>query len=244
MQISEFVAYSFPQAALIWFHIVLFVLWLGADMGVYVAHFYILKKDLSVEGRLTAASILRQVDFFPRISMALFLVSGVALIAINPLGERFLGWPMLLTLAFTVLWVSSTVYLFRRSGRPPLISDPVGHIVERLDQVAKIAVASCLIGVAVYTIAADEPFGVSSNPKWLGVKVLLYGTAVASAVGMELVLVPFGQAFGELVVSGSTKEVEAQIRRNLLRCRPFVYAIWISVACAALLGVWKPGTTL
>jgi GT2 family glycosyltransferase len=38
-----------------------------------------------------------------------------------------------------------------------------------------------LIGMALYTIIASEPFGVTTNPKWLGGKVLVYAIAIAGA---------------------------------------------------------------
>ena len=56
-------------------------------------------------------------------------------------------------------------------------------------------------------------------------------------------LAPFGPAFGRLMSSGSSPEVEATIRSSVRGCLPFVYLIWIMVVVAAFLGVVKPGST-
>ena len=50
-------------------------------------------------------------------------------------------------------------------------------------------------------------------------------------------------AFGQLVTSGSTPEVEKAILGSIKRCEPWVYAIWTLVLVAAFLGVVKPGST-
>ncbi|MEV0593481.1 hypothetical protein [Nonomuraea cavernae] len=243
MEASEFVHYSLLQSSLLWVHIVLFVLWLGADMGVYLAHLQIINRKLSTEARFTAAGIMRVIDFFPRVSMTLFLASGVSLMALNPLGEPFRGWPLVTILLLCLLWAGVTIYLFRRSGRPPSSPDRLGHFLERADFIGKAVVALAIAAIAIYVMVTPAPFGATSNPTWLGAKVLLYAIAVGSAVGMERVLLPFGQAFTKLAESGSSPEVERQLGKTLRGARPYAYTIWICVALAAFLGLWKPGST-
>jgi len=240
---SDFVHYSLLQSSLLWFHITLFVFWVGADMGVYIAHFYILDRNLSLETRLVAAKILRAVDFFPRISMSLFLASGVALISMNPLGEPFRGWPLALVLIASAIWAAATIFLFIRSGGPVRGGERFGHFVEKGDKYGKVVVVAILALIGLYVLFADTPFGAESNPKWLGIKVLLYAGAIASAVGMEMSLAPFNAAFVELLTVGSSEDVEKRLHDGLIKCRPWAYAIWITVACAAFVGLWKPGST-
>ena len=87
------------------------------------------------------------------------------------------------------------------------------------------------------------PFGVDTNPKWLGVKVIAYGLCIFCGVMIRRMLLPFGPAFAHLVTTGSTPEVEQRILGSIRRCEPWVYAIWALVLAAAALGVFKPGTT-
>ena len=41
-----------------------------------------------------------------------------------------------------------------------------------------------------------------TNPKWLGLKIMLYATAIAAGLGIRLTLRPFGAAFGTLMTKG------------------------------------------
>ena len=90
---------------------------------------------------------------------------------------------------------------------------------------------------------ATDPFGVDTNPKWLGAKVAAYALCIFSGVMIRRQLLPFGPAFGKLVTTGSTPEVEKAILGSIRRCEPWVYAIWTLVLLAAALGVVKPGST-
>ena len=60
---------------LIFFHIILFVYWLGADLGVYYASKFVVKPELSIDARGMAAKIMEFVDLSPRVAIVLFLPS-------------------------------------------------------------------------------------------------------------------------------------------------------------------------
>ena len=230
--------YTGLHGFLIWFHLLLFTMWLGADMGVYYAHRFILLRERSVDARLVAAQIMRGIDLLPRLAMALFLASGTTLIAVDPLGHRFAGAPLAAVWVGTTGWVAVTVYLFVR-GDPA--TGRLHRAVATVDRYGRVVLAVGLIGVATYTLAAPHPFGVNTNPRWLGAKVLLYALCILLALGIEANLRPFGAAFTELVTTGSSPDVEHRLRRSLRRCIPYVYLLWACVAAAALLGVMKPG---
>jgi hypothetical protein len=91
---------------------------------------------------------------------------------------------------------------------------------------------------------ADRPFGVTTDPRWLGAKVALYTAAIACGLGIRLTLRPFGPAFGALMGGGSTPEVERALKRSVDGCLPYVFGIWAAVLGAAALGVLKPGADL
>ncbi len=118
-----------------------------------------------------------------------------------------------------------------------------GRFLQQADLVIRYALVAGLLGVAAYTVAVAEPFGVDTNPKWLGAKVAAYALCILAGVLIRRELRSFGPAFGQLVTTGSTPEVEAAITRSIRRCEPYVYAIWVLVTVAAILGVVKPGST-
>ena len=61
---------------LIIFHLLLFVYWLGGDMGVFYSSGMVIDPKLSNSARVTAAKIMIDLDFVPRICMTLTLTVG------------------------------------------------------------------------------------------------------------------------------------------------------------------------
>ncbi|MDP7297072.1 MAG: hypothetical protein QGF92_06425, partial [Gammaproteobacteria bacterium] len=51
------------------FHLLLFVYWLGGDLGVYYSSGMVVDPKLSNSARVTAAKIMVNLDFVPRICM-------------------------------------------------------------------------------------------------------------------------------------------------------------------------------
>ena len=89
-----------------------------------------------------------------------------------------------------------------------------------------------------------EPFGAQTNPKWLGLKILLYGGTVLSGVLIRINLKPFSGGFKALILDGSSEAAERAIGGSMARATPYVYVIWTLVVIIAWLGVAKPGATL
>ncbi|MET7770054.1 hypothetical protein [Nocardia sp. NPDC005366] len=223
-------------------HIVLFVFWLGGDLGVFYSSRFVIDPALSQGARATALSIMSGLDLAPKICLVLFLPSGVTLMSLDPHGatlfgiELFAWWIVVGVWVFAAGWLTLTVIQHRTHGRfAAVLWTDLGI---RYVVVAGLAVAG------VYTVAVDEPFGVTTEPRWLGAKILLYAAAIAAGLGIRMTLRPFGAAFGALMTTGSTDEVERAIRRSVDGCLPYVWTIWGSVLAAAALGVLKPGANL
>ncbi|MFJ3666889.1 hypothetical protein ACIPSE_10585 [Streptomyces sp. NPDC090106] len=218
-------------------HLVLFVFWLGGDLGVYVSSRSVLRPDLSFEARATALRIMGVLDLGPKICLVLFLPSGVTLMALEPHGATLLNaWTASAAWAGALVWLWLTISDHHHPGRRPF--------VRRADWSARIGLTALLLGVGGYTIAADEPFGVTTRPGWLGAKVMLYALAIACGLGIRLTLRPFGAAFAALAREGSTPGTEAALKRAVDGCVPYVFGIWGCVLSAAALGVFKPGAAL
>lgn len=220
-------------------HIVLFVYWLGGDLGVFYSSRFVMKKELSPETRSISAKIMMGCDMAPRFSLILFGASGVTLMYYGPLGDKFFlnGWGLAAVWVATLIWVYLSLQEARTSGQAS------HHVFHRADLVVRWVAALVLMGFGLYAIVVSEPFGVDTNPKWLGAKVLAYGAAIFCGIMIRRALKPFGPAFGALLATGSTPEVEDGINGSIKRSEPWVYAIWILVLVAAVLGVVKPGQT-
>ncbi|MFE9581536.1 hypothetical protein ACFYO1_34525 [Nocardia sp. NPDC006044] len=223
-------------------HLVLFVFWLGGDLGVFYSSRFVIDPELSASARATALAIMSGLDLGPKICLVLFLPSGVTLMALAPHGATVFGidlfpwWFVVLVWIFGAGWLTLTVLTHRTHGR--LAS------VRRADLFIRFAVIAGLAGTGGYALLAHDPFGVTTNPRWLGAKILLYTVAVAAGLGIRMTLRPFGPAFGTLMTEGSSEPVERTLRRSVDGCLPYVWLIWGSVLAAATLGVLKPGAQL
>lgn len=221
-------------------HILLFAYWLGGDLGVFYSSRYILREDLAPQSRATALKIMHGVDLAPRICLVLFLPSGITLMAWGPLGDEFfVNGPLLaLTWVAGLVWLAIAVYDYFRDT-----TTRFGQVVQRLDLVVRYGLGAALLAVGAYTMVVAEPFGVDTNPKWLGAKLAAYALCILAGVLIRWKLRSFGPAFGRLMATGSTPEVERDLRSSLRGCEPYVFAIWGFVLLAAVLGVIKPGST-
>ncbi|GGV18423.1 hypothetical protein GCM10010182_44770 [Actinomadura cremea] len=223
-------------------HLVLFVFWLGGDLGVFYSSRYVLRPGLAPAARATALNVMSGLDLGPKICLVLFLPSGVTLMALDPHGAEVLGapafgrWQVTLVWLLAAAWLAATIADHRTHGRFPW--------VRCADWTVRIGLILVLAAVAAYTLLAERPFGVTTDPRWLGGKVALYTAAIACGLGIRITLRPFGPAFGALMGGGSTPEVERTLRRSVDGCLPYVFGIWAAVLGAAVLGVLKPGADL
>ncbi len=223
----------------VFLHIVLFAYWLGGDVGVYYASRYIIKSDVGPEARAVSTKIMHGVDIAPRVSLVLILPSGITLMAWGPLGDDFFvhGWLLALVWVAGLTWLVVSLIDYRGGDTA------IARFSQKADLLVRYSLSAVLVGFGLYTIFATDPFGVETNPKWLGAKVVAYALCIFCGVMIRRQLVPFGPAFGKLVTAGSTPEVEKAILGSIKRCEPWVYGIWTLVLLAAALGVIKPGST-
>ena len=220
-------------------HIVLFAYWLGGDVGVYYASRYIIRSEVGPEARAVSTKIMHGVDIAPRVSLVLILPSGITLMAEGPLGDEFFvhGWWLVLVWVAGLAWLTVSLIDYRGGNTA------MARWSQKADLLVRYSLSAGLLAVGLFTIIATDPFGVDTNPKWLGAKVVAYALCIFSGVMIRRELVPFGPAFGHLVTAGSTPEVEKAILGSIRRCEPWVYSIWTLVLVAAALGVIKPGST-
>lgn len=220
-------------------HVLLFVYWLGGDLGVYYSSRFIIKKELQPETRAIAAKIMVGCDMAPRFSLILFGASGVTLMYYGPLGDEFFltGWMLAL------IWVGTLAWAFVSLQEARSGATASHALYHRADLIVRWLLSGVLVAIGLFTMVVAEPFGVDTNPKWLGAKLLAYGLCIFCGVMIRRALVPFGPAFGALMTTGSTPQVEDGITGSIRRSEPWVYGIWAMVLIAAVLGVIKPGST-
>jgi hypothetical protein len=220
-------------------HLLLLTYWLGADLGVFYSSRYVLRADLPPGSRAVALKIMAWLDVTPRVCLVLFLPSGVTLMALDDYGrDIFGGWPVV------AIWVAGLAWLSLVVADHVMHDSPLHATVRKLDLVVRFGLVLGLLGSAVYAMTNAHPFGVDTNPKWLGGKVALYALAIACGIAIRFRLRPFSPAFGKLMAEGSSPDVERDVRGAIVGSQPFVAGIWLCVLGAAVLGVFKPGANL
>ena len=224
---------------LIFLHVIFFVYWLGADLGVYYASRFVVNSELSVDARGVAGKIMDFVDLSPRICLVLILPTGVSLMATNNKGATFLS-P---TLAIAV-WIFAFIWLYLVIKNYTAHGDPKVAFLRKIDLAIRYILVVGLIGTSLYVLFASEPFGVTTNPKWLALKVILYSVAIFGGIQIRRALVSFTPAYVKIMSGNSDEASESALKLSLKRSIPWVHLIWLCVAIAAFLGITKPGAHL
>ena len=91
-------------------HVLLFVYWLGADLGVLYAAKYGADERLSIETRRTIGDIMAFVDLFPRLSVPLIGATGITMAFLSAEFHFDAAWIWFVWLA-ALIWVSINLYL-------------------------------------------------------------------------------------------------------------------------------------
>ena len=210
-------------------HILLFVYWLGGDLGVFYASRYRNNPALDVRTRQLIAKICGAIDMAPRTTLVLMLPVGLSLadsVGISSIGGGWLG----------VIWIACLAWLALVWLLHVKKDNPAVRRFSNVDLVIRAAVIAVLVIAAIASFAGGSPYA----ENWLALKVLLYAGMVSCGVGIRLAARPYAPAFQRLVAEGSTPEIEETMRRSATRARAWVKALWVLLLIAAWVGIDKP----
>ena len=210
---------------LLWLHVLTFALWVGTDLGVFTASLATTDPKQSVAVRQYAMQLLMKLDLVPRLAMLLVVAIG-PLLAAQWLGVAVATWQWVGWCLLVLAWMVLEAKIHLATGAP-------SAVLVNLDTLLRVVL---LLGCIVL---AMQPQVWSVTP-WLSVKLGLLATTVACGLGVRFTLAPFIPAFGQLVTTGSTPEVEATLQRSMNHSRILVLIIYACVLSAAWLGVAKP----
>ena len=195
-------------------HLLLFVYWLGGDIGVFYSAIQLRDRRLSLEARQLALKILGWVDQIPRYCLVLVLPRIV----------------------FILLWVIAVAWLWMVWAIHHLQGRPIAEKLRKIDLTWRFILAGGLL------FDAWQGFNGTGHvlTTWLAAKFLILATLIFCGIMIRLRGKPMGPALRELFANGSTPELEATIQQTSARTRPFVLAIWVLLVVAAYIGISKP----
>ncbi len=217
---------SMEVALLKFIHVLAFVYWLGADLGVFYTSFYAVNRKLSAETRVTVIRILFALDMAPRIAMPLILAVGIHLsyrIGYLPVAP----WVIYLTYLVFLGWLAMVLYLHygKRS--------PFQAVLTRFDFGFRLTLIG---GLSTYAaISLSGPSGVSAD--FIAWKILIFATLMACGLMIRIKLKPFGPAFAKLVTGNPSQADEDTIDQSISATRPWVLVIWLGLLLSAALGL-------
>lgn len=208
-------------------HILLFVYWLGADLGVFVLARRAKDPALGFSQRSLLLEMALKIDFTPRIAFVLMLPVGVQLAWNLGLLHPSALLPAI-TWVVAGLWLALVLVLARNPAASALL--------HRLLSAWLLVLAATMFTASALGLWTDA---LVSSP-WLSGKLALYGVICLLALGIDYAFKPVGAGFAELAEHGSSEELEARISSGIDATIRVVVALYVALLLAAFLGTVKP----
>lgn len=217
-------------AALVYVHLLLFVLWLGADVGVFLLGQHFRKRErYTLDQRIALLKLLVEVDMVPRSAWALMVPLSLSVLAAG-------GWwavpPVLLWGAWVVglgwLWL---VWDSHRHDMPPRAARN-----RRIEGWLRWLIGAFYLGLGAHSLALGAPLG----PAWLALKALMFGLIFVAAIMIDVTFKPVGAQLAAVLNQGSSDATEIPLRRTMDATRVWVWAVYLLLLVTAFLGNVKP----
>lgn len=216
---------------LLFAHVILFVYWLGSDVGVFYGIGYVTKPELSLETRQTIMSVIHWIDAFPRVCLVMMVPVGLSL----SIHAGFIPVPQGLALPLmAVAWIACLAWLYI------VLKIYAGKkgVLLAFDMVLRVGVMLSFFVVGILSMSGIWPVVAGGN--WLALKLVLFAMVIACGLGLRWMNRPTGEALGAILAGNSTPEAELKLRNSVKAARGIVILLWSLVAIIAYLGLIKP----
>ena len=211
-------------------HVLSFVYWLGADLGVFYGARFAANPRFSLETRVTVADIMAFVDLFPRLCVPIAGVSGITLAVLS--GQLSPG-PLWLWAALIVagVWIAFILWIYANRKQRQKIS-----VLVAVDPWLRAFVLVILLLMGVVALTGQ---GITQNMS-IAVKLLIYAAAIFMSLVLRHLFRPYRPALARLVAGSGTQEDDAIMQDAFARTRPAVLLLWACTIAAASVGLWQP----
>jgi hypothetical protein len=216
-------------ALLLYAHLLLFVYWLGADVGVFGLALALKNRAYSIDQRKLLMRLSLTIDMVPRMAMIAISPVGLHLASRSGLFDvpRWL-FPAVWTIA--VAWMIGEWIAFRRMGKPEAVR------VYIVNGIFMMIFCLAWTGFGVSSLISGWPFA----PSWLAVKVLIAGLIFLTSIMMAVFYAPIEAIIDRMETEGSSDEIEARIRSQVNKGGFFTVLLFVLLATNAFLGQAKP----
>lgn len=216
--------------SLVYFHLLLFVLWLGADVGVYLAGQHFRKRHLySLDQRIALLKLLVIIDMTPRSAWALMVPVSLSVVA---LGGYWAVPSWLLALA----WIIAGLWLWLLWDAHYHDQTPRAARNRKVEGWLRIGLTLFYLWLGIQSLALGAPLA----PTWLASKALLFGLIFAAAIMIDVTFKPVGPQLGRLLKEGSSDATEVPLRATMDRTRIWVRTTYVLLLIISYIGLVKP----
>jgi len=217
-------------ATLVYAHLLLFVLWLGGDLGVFVLGQHFRMRSYSLPERLTLLKLLVAIDMGPRSAWALMVPMSLTLLYA---GGWWAGLPMAVVIAG---WAVGLFWLW-------LVWDAHAHDMtpraardRRIEGWLRYGLTAFYLGLGGVSFATGAPLA----EHWLAAKALLLGLIFAAAIMIDHAFKPVGPQLMALINGGSSNATEVPLRATMDGTRRWVFTVYALLFATSWLGSVKP----
>lgn len=224
----DITALAYP--ALVYAHLLLFVLWLGADVGVFLLGQHFRKREKwSLDQRIALLTLLVEVDMVPRSAWALMVPLSLSVVAAGGWWD-VPGWLMVGAWAIGLFWLWLVWDSHAHDQTPRAARN------RRIEGGLRWAIGGFYLWLGVQSLLLGAPL----EPDWLAAKALLFGLIFVAAIMIDVTFKPVGAQLAAVLTEGSSDATEIPLRRTMDRTRVWVWAVYLLLLVTAFLGNVKP----
>ncbi len=214
---------------LVWLHVLLFVVWLGADLGVFILGQHFRKRDrYSVPERLILLKLLVITDMGPRTAWALMVPSSFTLLKLGPWWTSMPDWLL------AAGWVLGAVWLWLVWEAHTHDQTPRAARARSFENPLKFLLTGFYLTLGIVSLRNATPL-----EPFLALKALLFGCIFVAAIAIDIAFRPVGPQLMRLISEGSSDQTEVPLRATMDRTRIWVMLVYLLLLVTSWLGVTK-----
>lgn len=226
---TELISISFYQI-FVFMHLLLFVLWLGADVGVnMLGQHFRRRNDYDVPQRLIILKLLVNLDMVPRTAWALMVPVSITMLS-------FGGFWAVPTSVLVFVWAIGGFWTWLVWDAHMHDQTPRAARDRKIESILKYALTLFYLGLGIYSLINGAPLAAT----WLALKALLFGLIFLAAIMIDVFFKPVGPWLIRLINEGSTDEIETPLLKTMNFSRYWVWVVYLLLLVTAFLGNVKP----
>lgn len=215
---------------LVFAHTLLFVYWLGGDLGVYLSAEFVANRELPIDERMRFIQVLMQCDMGPRTALIGLIPLGFQMaymLRASPIG----GLWLIAIWVVCLVWLAANWWMFFNDQAP------LTATLRQVDMYVRYVVIASMGGLGLWSLVQEAPIYFN----WLAAKIFLFAIAVSLGVYLRGEIKNWIIGFAMVRAGGEEANKGNDIIADALgRSKVAALILWTTVAVIAFLGKVKP----